>query len=125
MAQHKISMNGQNIWQPDEDLVINYETTYSEDTTRTQDGVLHATPLFTVEQVSYKATNIPVAEAQRILAIIALGAPFTLHYFSPVRGSWRDDLFYVGKHNLNIGTLKEGEEYLTGLSFNMTGVNPL
>ncbi len=125
MAQNKITINGQDIWQPDKDLVVNFETTYSEDTTRTQDGVLHATPLFTVEQISYKATNIPVAEARKILQMIALGAPFTLHYYSPWFGTWRNDSFYVGKGNLNVGTLKEGEEYLTGLSFNMTGVNPI
>lgn len=125
MAQHKITINGQEIWQPDKDLVVNFETTYSEDTTRTQDGVLHATPLFTVEQISYKATNIPVAESRKILQMIALGTPFTLHYYSPWFGTWRSDSFYVGKGNLNVGTLKEGEEYLTGLSFNMTGVNPI
>ena len=125
MAQNRITINGQEIYQPDEDLVVNFETTYSEDTTRTQDGVLHATPLFTVEQVSYKATNIPVSEASAILRMIALGSPFTLYYYSPFFGTWRTDSFYVGKGNLNVGTLKEGEEYLTGLSFNMTGVNPI
>ena len=125
MAQNKISINGQVIWQPDEDLGSSFETTYTEDTTRTQDGVLHATPLFTVEQFSYKATNIPASEASRILQMVARGENFSLFYYSPYFGTWRTDLFYVGKGSLNVGTLKEGEEYLTGLSFNMTGVNPI
>jgi len=125
MAQHRIKINGQDIFQPDEDLTCNFETTYTEDSSRTQDGIGHFTPLFTVEQFGYKATNIPVSEASDILRVIALGGNFTLHYFSPFYGAWRDDIFYVGKGSLNVGRLKEGEEFLSSLSFNMTGVNPL
>ena len=125
MAQHRIKINGQDIFQPDEDLTYNFETTYTEDSSRTQDGIGHFTPLFTVEQFGYKATNIPVSEASNILRVIALGGNFTLHCFSPFFGAWRDDIFYVGKGSLNIGRLTEGGEYLSSLSFNMTGVNPL
>lgn len=118
-------MNGQVIYQPDEELSWNWEPTYSSDSTRTISGVGHFTPLFTVEQLSYYAKHVPAKEAAKILKIIASGASFTLHYFSPYHGYWRDDLFYVGQGQSTIRTLKERGEYFSDISFNMTGINPL
>lgn len=126
MAQDKIKMNNQEIWQPDKDMGYGFETTYTEGSTRSQSGEGHFTPMFTVEQYSYKATNIPRAEATKILRIIAKGETFTLHHFSLYYGTWRDDPFYVGMSgNITIGDLSEGKEYLSELSFNMTGKNKL
>lgn len=126
MAQDRIRMNGVVIWQPDEDMSYSFETTYTEDSTRSQSGNGHFTPLFTVEQYGYSATNIPLKEATKIIKMIAKGQRFTLHHFSLYHGQWRDDTFYVGRSgNLNIGTLSENEEFLSELSFNMTGVDPL
>ena len=123
--QRKIKINDADIWQPDRGLGSSFETTYTEDSTRSQDGVGHFTPLFTVEQFSYSAKNIPISEASQILRAVAHGEPFSLYYFSPYYGAWRTDTFYVGKGSLSIGTLAENQEYLDSLSFNMTGVNPI
>lgn len=125
MAQEYIKMNNTVICQPEEGLGYDFETTYTEDSTRVMSGVLHATPLFTVEAFSYQASQVTVAEMRNILQIIAKGRTFTLHYFSPYYGAWRDDLFYVGKGSLEIGRLNEQEEVYDSLSFNMIGVNPL
>ena len=125
MAQDYIKMNGITIKQPLKDLEYNFETTYTEDTTRVQSGVLHSTPMFTVEQLGYEASNLTVAEVSQILQIIAKGQRFLLHYFSPYYGAWRDDYFYVGQGSIEIGTLQEDSEKYTSLSFNMTGVNPI
>lgn len=123
--QDTIKINGVEIWQPDNDLASSFETTFTQDSGRVQSGVMHATPMFTVEQFSYTATDIPIAESSKILKMIVHGNSFTLHYFSPYYGRWRDDIFRVGKGSLSIGTLKDGEEKLTSLSFNMTGDNPI
>lgn len=123
--QDTIKINGIEIWQPDKDLVSGFETTFTADSTRVQSGVMHATPMFTVEQFSYVATDIPIDKSSKILKMIIHGHPFTLHYFSPYYGMWRDDTFRIGKGSLSIGTLKEDEEKLTSLSFNMTGDNPI
>ena len=125
MAQDYIKMNGTVILQPDEGLGYDFETTYTEDTTRVQSGVLHATAMFTVEAFSYTATWVSVADMKTILQIVAPGKPFTLHYFSPYYGAWRDDRFYVGKGSLVIGRLNTQEERYDSLSFNMIGVNPI
>ena len=125
MAQNYIKMNGTVILQPDEGLGYDFETTYTEDTTRVQSGVLHATAMFTVESFSYAASWLTKDEMKTILQIVAKGKPFTLHYFSPYYGAWRDDKFYVGKGSLSIGRLNTEEERYESLSFNMIGVNPI
>ena len=86
---------------------------------------MHATPMFTVESFSYAASNLSKTEMQTILQKIAKGGSFTLHYFSPYYGQWRDDTFYVGKGSLEIGRLNEDGEIFDSLSFNMVGVNPI
>lgn len=123
--QDKIRINGIEIFQPDEGLKSSFETTYSEDSTRLQTGEANFVPLFTVEQFSYSASDIPVAEASVILQQIIKGEAFKLHYFSPYYGKWRDGMFRVGQGQFTIGTVEEGGEKLSSLSFNMTGEKPL
>lgn len=125
MAQEKITFNGTVIKQPDEGLKYSFETTYSEDSTRVQTGVLHTTPLFTVESYGYEATGLTIQEMKTILQIVAKGKHFKMHYFSPYYGTWRDDTFYVGKGSLTIGTLRQDKELFDSLSFNIVGVNPI
>ena len=123
--QDKIKINGIEIFQLDKGLQSSFETTYSSDSGRVQSGVMHATPLFTVEQFSYAATDIPIEEASVIIQQIVKGEAFNLHYYSPFYGVWRDDTFRVGRGQYSIGSLKEDGERLESLSFNMTGDNPI
>ncbi len=125
MAQEYIKMNDTVILQPDEGLGYDFETTYTEDTTRVQSGTLHASAMFTVESFSYEATWVSVEDMRTILQIVARGRPFTLHYFSPYYGAWRDGRFYVGKGSLAVGRLNAAEERFESLSFNMIGVDPI
>ena len=69
--QDLIRMNGKEIFQPDEGLAYNFETTYTEDSTRLQDGSANFVPMFTVEQLSYQATDVPSDKAAEILQIVA------------------------------------------------------
>ena len=85
------------IYQPDKDMGYNLETTYSEGSNRTQFGKALLTPLFTVEQYSYEASNVPVVEANKILKIIAKGKTFNLYHWSLYHMAWRTDPFYVGR----------------------------
>ena len=124
--QDLIRINGVDIFQPDEDLAYAIETTFTEDSTRLQSGDANFVPMFTVEQLSYQATSIPMEEATKILQMVGKGEAFTLHYFSVYYGGWRDGTFRVGKSNtISIGSLEENNEKLSSLSFNMTGDEPL
>ena len=123
--QNYITIDGEIIKQPETGLGYDFETTYSKDSTRTQDGIAHFTPLFTVEKFSYSAKLLTKDEMKTILQLVAGGRYFTLHYFSPYFGVWRDDTLYVGKGSLSIGRLNENAEYFEELSFSMIGVNPV
>ncbi|MCD8383286.1 MAG: hypothetical protein LUC30_10340 [Clostridiales bacterium] len=125
MAQEKITINGTEIRQPDEGLQFNFETTYTEDSTRVQSGTGHFTPMFTVESFGYSASWLTAEEVSTILQMVAKGKNFTLHYFSPYYGAWRSDTFYVGQGSLEIGRLNTDRERFDSLSFNMVGVNPI
>ena len=125
MAQDKIRINGNEICQPDEGVAYDFETTYTEDSTRVQTGVGHFTPMFTVEKFGITYTHISQKDATKILRLIAKGGNVTLHCFSLFYGAWRDDTFYIGQGSLSIGSLEENEEYLDSLSFNLVGVNPI
>ena len=123
--QDKIKINDIVIFQPDEGLKSSFETTYTEDSTRLQNGETNFVPLFTVEQFSYSATDVPINEASIILQQIIKGNAFKLHYFSPYYGKWRDGMFRVGQGQFTIGTVEEDKERISNLSFNMTGESPL
>ena len=123
--QDKIRINDIEIFQPDEGLKSSFETTYTEDSTRLQTGEANFVPLFTVEQFSYSATDIPVADASVILQQIIKGEAFKLHYFSPFYGAWKDGMFRVGQGQFSIGTVEENGEKLSSLTFNMTGETPI
>lgn len=125
MAQEYITLNGIIIRQPDEGLGYDFETTYTEDSTRAMNGTLYSTPMFTVESFSYTATWLTREEMRSILQVIAKGQNFTLHYMSPYYGSWRDGRFYVGKGSLSVGRWNEARERYDSLTFNMIGVDPI
>ncbi len=123
--QDYIKLNGTVIRQPDEGLGYDFETTYTEDSTRAMNGTLYASAMFTVESFSYEATWLTQEEMRQILSVVAKGRPFTLHYLSPYYGAWRDGRFYVGKGSLSVGRWNEAEERYEKLSFNMIGVDPI
>lgn len=123
--QEVFKLNNIEICQPDEDISVTYDTTFSDDSTRSQNGKSHYTPMFTVESLDYKASHISVEEAKEILQIIVPGKTITAHYFSPYHGEWRNAVFFVESKDIEIGTLEEGQESLSSLSFTMTGVEKI
>lgn len=124
MAQDRYLFDGYDIVQPDKGLGYEFETTYSSDTTRLRNGELHETPMFTVEQLQFKATGVPLAKAAQLLQTV-VGRQFSFHYLSAYYGTWRTDTFYVGKQSLSIGEVREGTELIDEISFNIVGVNPI
>ena len=123
--QELIKINGTAIKQPDEGLGYGFETTYTSDSTRVQSGEGHFTPIYTVETFNYKASYLTTEEVKTILQAVAKGGVFTLHYFSPYYGQWRDASFYVKRGSLKVGRLAEDQELFDELYFSMQGVNPV
>lgn len=124
MAQERYKIDGVDIWQPDRDLAWDFETTYTADTTRTIQGNMIATPLFSVESYAYAASHVPVAECAKLLKLI-LAREFELYAFSPYEGAWGTRRCYVGKGSLSVGSLEDNGEYISSVSFNMIPLAPL
>lgn len=124
MAQQKIKINGVEIWQPDVDLAWDYETTYTPDSNRTQDGTGHFTEMFTTQSFGYKASFVPVAEWSKISKMI-IGRKFDLYCFNPHFGKWMSHRCYVGKGSLQIKSLEENHERYSSISFSMIDIKPL
>lgn len=124
MAQKKYKINNVEIWQPDTELSWDFETTYTPDSTRTQDGVGHYTEMFTTESFGYEASHVPVAEWTKISQMI-VGKKFDLFAWNPHFGRWKTMRCYVGKGSLKIGTLEENGEKYSSISFNMVDIVPL
>lgn len=125
MAQDYFKINGTKVKQPSEGLAWNWETTYTEDSARTQDGKGHFTTMFTVESLAYSAEWLTISEVKEILQMVAPGKNYTLHYFSPYYGKWMDGTFYTGKGSMELSRLNADGEHFDNLSFNMVGVNPI
>lgn len=124
MAQKRIKINDVEIWQPDEELEWNYETTYTQDSGNTQDGVAHITPMFTKQSFGYRAAEMPADECSKILKMIT-GKEFKLYAFSPYYAEWKTITCYVGKGSLKQKTLIKDGERMSSLSFNMIDIKPL
>lgn len=124
MAQKKILINNTEIWQPDQDMAWNHETTYTPDSTRVQSGEGHFTEMFTTESFGYSGSSIPISEVKKILQMI-VGKKYNLYAFNPYFGKWMTMRCYTGQGSLNIGTLEENQERITSLTFNAVDIMPL
>lgn len=100
-------------------------TTSTDDSDRTQDLVMHNTPMGTIESYSFEWKNISPADAAVIVHQIKNRGEYTLRYLSASAGQWRTNRFYTS--NYSFGTLKivNGIEVWESLSFNAVSIEPL
>ena len=120
----KYKINNTEIYQPDEDLGWDFEVTYTPDSARSQDGTGHFTEMFAVESFQYQASHVPVAEWTKMSKMI-VGKKFDLYAWNPHFGKWRTHRCYVGKGTLNIGSLEDGNQKYSSISFTMIDIKPL
>lgn len=103
----------------------NGATTSTDDSDRTQDLVMHNTPIGTIESYSIEWKNIEPEEAAKIIQQIKNKKEYSLRYLSLCDGVWRVDMFYTS--NYSAGTLKtsNGKFVWENLSFNAVVINPV
>lgn len=124
MEKRPFKANGVKIKTPDV-FRPNLATTSTEDSDRTQDLVMHNTPMGTIQSYSCEWKYITPEEAANILSQTLNRSSFSLEYPNPLSGQWEEDAFYAS--NYSMGTMKEinGELAWESLSFNVIGVNPV
>lgn len=100
-------------------------TTSTEDSDRTQDLVMHNTPMGTVESYAFEWRYIELDEAAKIIQQIKNKGQYKLRYISADTGTWETGYFYTS--NYSFGTLKlvNGDFVWEKLSFNAVGINPV
>lgn len=100
-------------------------TTSTEDSDRTQDLIMHNTPMGTIESYSLEWKYIEPDEAAKIIGQIKNKSKYSLRFLSPNSGTWETKQFYTS--NYTFGTLKaaNGMFVWESLSFNAVGINPV
>lgn len=100
-------------------------TTSTEDSDRTQDLVMHNTPMGTIESYNIEYKNITLPEASGILQQIINKQEYSFTHPNVYTGTWVTKTFYTS--NISIGTLKKsnGQDMWESLSFNAVGINPI
>ena len=125
--QNRIKIDGWGDAQPS-DYNYSLETTSTPDSGRVMSGTGYDTPMFTVEAIDVVYRNLSISKCSDLLKKIVKkpGKPyFSLHYFSPYYGVWRDAEFGVSQGTLKINSLKEGDENVSEVSCRFVGRYPL
>lgn len=100
-------------------------TTSTEDSDRTQDLVMHNTPMGTIESYNISFEYIPVKEAAVIYQRIKNRSQYKLRYMSAGLGQWTTGYFYTSNYNFGTLTVSNGQFVWKSLSFNAVGINPV
>mgnify|MGYP001864313700 CR=1 FL=1 len=126
MAQDYLKFNGITMPVPDQDgYTVQIATTSTDDSDRTQDLVMHNTPIGSVMSYGLKWTDLTKEEVALILTQVLNRPSFSAHYFDVKTATWRDAEFYATTFNITPIDLTEDDERIEELSFNIIGVNPI
>lgn len=100
-------------------------TTSTEDSDRTQDLVMHNTPMGTVESYAFEWRYIEPEEAAKIIQQIKNKGQYKLRYMSADTGTWEAGYFYTSNYSFGTLTVANGKYVWEKLSFNAVGINPV
>lgn len=116
--------NGISVKTPDT-FKPNFATTSTEDSDRTQDLVMHNTPMGTIESYAFEWRYIEPEEAAKIIGQILDRSGYGLRYLSPATGGWKTGQFYTSNYSLGTLRVSNGNFVWESLSFNAVGINPI
>lgn len=103
----------------------NFATTSTEDSDRTQDLVMHNTPMGTISSYSFEWKDIEATEAALILNQIINKSQYNLRYFNPLTANWTTGAFYTSNCTVGTRLIVNGEDAWESLSFNAVVINPI
>ena len=103
----------------------NMATTSTEDSDRTQDLVMHNTPMGTIQNGELEWRYIELDEAALILQQIVNNSEYSLRYPNPLTGRWEVSTFYTANYSLGTHMISNGKSVWESLSFNAVRINPV
>lgn len=123
--QEQLMVDGVVIKPPKEYKPV-FSTTSTEDSDRTQDLVMHNTPMGTISGYDMTWGNMTWAELATILNSMLNKSSFMFHHASPLHpNEWIDEEFYAASYNMAAQTLKDNMEKWTGLTISVRSINPV
>lgn len=100
-------------------------TTSTDDSDRTQDLVMHNSPIGTVERYSFEWKNIEPKEAAAIVNHVKNKKRYSLRYLRADSGEWAVGDFYTSNYTFGSLVIVNGDYAWESLSFNAVGVYPI
>ena len=126
MAQQHLMFGTYEPPDPDDDgYQVQFSTTSTSSSGRTQRGNMVNTPMFTVEAYNLKWTDVPADVVKNILSQVMRKSSFSFYHYNVYKGQWETGNFYVANINSPVYRLNEGNERVNELSFQVTATNPL
>lgn len=122
--QNYFKIDGQVIKTPTQYKPV-FATTSTDDSDRTQDLVMHNTPMGTIEGYDMQWDNLTPSEISQILRLIINKRSFSFFHPSPYYGGWVESSFYASNFSMDAMNLKDGEEKWDGLTINVRSINPI
>lgn len=104
---------------------VQFATTSTDDSDRTQDLEMHNTPIGTIGSYSMEWNYIKTSDASKILRLVLNKSQFKLHYYDLYKDEWKDGYFYASNFSVTPLSLAEDYKYIDSLSFNVIGVKPV
>ena len=122
----RFSINGTTIKTPDSYKPV-FATTSTEDTDRTQDLVMHNTPLGTIAGYDMTWKSLKSSEISAILNLMMNKPSFSFHHRDPRNASgWSTADFYASNFNMSAQRLGEQTgELWSDLSINVRSIYPV
>lgn len=126
MAQKHLKFGTYGAPDPDEDgYQVQFATTSTSSSGRTQRGNMVNTTMFTVEAYNLKWTDLPATVVKSILEQVMGKNSFSFYHYNVYKAVWETGSFYVANINSPFYRLNDGEERVSELSFQVTGINPI
>lgn len=124
MAKEYFMIDGVKITAPDGYKPV-FATTSTEGSDRTQDGVMHNTPMFTIGGYNLSWGELEWREIATILKGMIDKKKFSFHHKDPTAPEkWIDKDFYASNFEMAAQTLEEGNNVWTDLAINIRRIDP-
>ncbi len=103
----------------------NLATTSTNDSDRTQNLVMHNTPIGTISSYSFEWKYIEPEEAALIVNQIINKSEYKLRYLNPLLARWTTGMFYTSNYTFGSLVQTNGKDAWESLSFNAVVINPI
>lgn len=103
----------------------NFATTSTDDSDRTQDLVMHNSPIGTISSYSIEWKHIEDNWVALILSQIMNQSQYSLRFKNPLTARWETSAFYTSNYTMGTYEQINGKDAWESLSFNAVVINPV